>query len=368
MGPGQVVGLKLEETIRNFVDLQKDNENCKYFKKAQKYYTTLAQRAAKSYQVIDIYGFTLDQFGLAEMKALAEKTGGYMLINEMYNSKVFKDTFKKVFDKDANGDLKYGFNGEITVHCSKDLKISGCIGQCTSLKRTGPQVAEVEIGQGGTTAWYLGGLDRNSSLAFYLDVPVPPAGKENVLTAKSAFLQFVTQYKHPSGQLRLRVTTVQRRFADPNNVFDLVQGFDQEATCIIVARLGIAKTENEEPVEVLRWLDKMLIRLVTKFAHYKKDDLQSFNMPKEFALYPQFIYHLRRSNFIQTVACSPDESAYYRAAICRENVTNSLVMIQPALLMYTFDDPQPQPVMLDIENMKNNVILLQDTFFHVVIW
>lgn len=368
MGPGQVVGIKLEETIRNFVDLQKDNENCKYFKKAQKYYTTLAQRAAKAYQVIDIYGFTLDQFGLAEMRALAEKTGGYMIINEMYNSRVFKDTFKKVFEKDANGDLKYGFNGEITVHASKELKISGCIGQCTSLKKTGPQVSETEIGQGGTTAWYLGGLDRNLTLAFYLDVPASQPGKENILTAKMGFLQFVTQYKHPSGQLRLRVTTVTRRFADPNNMFDLVQGFDQEATCIIVGRLGIAKAEIEEPVEVLRWLDKMLIRLVTKFASYKRDDLQSFNMPKEFALYPQFIYHLRRSNFIQTVACSPDESAYYRAALCRENVTNSLVMIQPALLMYTFDDPQPQPVMLDIENMKNNVILLQDTFFHVVIW
>ena len=88
MGPGQVVGLKLEETIRNFVDLQKENENCKHYKKAQKFYTTLAQRASRGYQVIDIYGFTLDQFGLAEMKALSEKTGGYMLINEMYNSRV----------------------------------------------------------------------------------------------------------------------------------------------------------------------------------------------------------------------------------------------------------------------------------------
>lgn len=368
MGAGQVVGVKLQETIRNFVDLQKDNENCKFYKKAQKYYTTLAQRASKAFQVIDIYGFALDQFGLAEMKALSETTGGFMIINEMFKSKVFKETFKKVFEKDANGDLKYGFNGEITVHASKELKIPGCIGPCTSLKKAGPQVSENEVGQGGTTTWYIGGLDRNLTLAFYLDVPVPQPGKENVLTTKMGYLQFATQYKHPSGQLRFRVTTVARRFADPLSTLDLIQGFDQEATCILVARLGILKAETEEPSEVLRWLDKMLIRLIARFAGYEKGDLQTFNLPKELALYPQFIYHLRRSNFIQTVACSPDESAYYRAAICRENVTNSLVMIQPALLMYTFDDPQPQPVMLDIENMRNNVILLQDTFFHVVIW
>ena len=350
------------------MDLNKENENCKYYKKAQKFYTALAQRAGKSYQVVDIYGFTLDQFGLAEMRSLAEKTGGYMLINEMFNSRVFKETFKKVFEKDDSGDLKYGFNGEISVHCSKDLKVAGCIGPCTSQKKGGPQVSENEIGQAGTSAWYLGGLDRNSTLAFYIDVPSSQPGKETNVGSKMGFLQFATHYKHPNGQVRLRVTTVHRRFADANNIFDLVHGFDQEACCILVARLGINKAETEEPLEVLRWLDKMLIRMVSKFASYKREDIQSFNMPKEFALYPQFIYHLRRSNFIQTVACSPDESAYYRAALVRENCTNTMVMIQPALLTYTFDDPQPQPVQLDIENMKNNVILLLDTFFHVVIW
>ena len=43
-------------------------------------------------------------------------------------------------------------------------------------------------------------------------------------------------------------------------------------------------------------------------------------------------------------------------------------MIQPALLQYSFDSPQPQPVLLDIVSLKNNVILLLDTFFHVLIW
>jgi len=43
-------------------------------------------------------------------------------------------------------------------------------------------------------------------------------------------------------------------------------------------------------------------------------------------------------------------------------------MIQPALLMYTFENPQPVPVLLDIDSMKNNVILLLDTFFYVVVW
>jgi len=90
---------------------------------------------------------------------------------------------------------------------------------------------------------------------------------------------------------------------------------------------------------VLKWLDRSLIRLVARFAEYRKDDILSFKLPKEFQLYPQFMYHLRRSHFIQTFGASPDETTFYRASLIRENVTNALVMIQPALLMYTLECP-----------------------------
>merc|ERR1712083_805522 len=101
---------------------------------------------------------------------------------------------------------------------------------------------------------------------------------------------------------------------------------------------------------------------------YRKDEPASFHLTPEFTIFPQFMYHLRRSNFLQTFNASPDETAHYRTLIVRENTMNSLVMIQPALLQYSFEDPQPQPVLLDAASLKPNVILLLDAFFHVVIW
>lgn len=53
-----------------------------------------------------------------------------------------------------------------------------------------------------------------------------------------------------------------------------------------MARLGILKTESEEAIEVLKWLDRCLIRLVGRFGEYKKDDPSSFRISKEFQLYP----------------------------------------------------------------------------------
>ena len=92
----------------------------------------------------------------------------------------------------------------------------------------------------------------------------------------------------------------------------------------------------------------------------------SLRLTRHFSIYPQFMFHLRRSVFIQVFNCSPDETAYYRFIINNENVSNGLVMIQPALLSYSFNGP-PEPVLLDAVSIKPDVILLLDTFFHVVV-
>jgi len=59
----------------------------------------------------------------------------------------------------------------------------------------------------------------------------------------------------------------------------------------------------------------------------------------------------------------------YSTMLVRENVMNSLVMIQPALLEYSFEAGPPRPVLLDVASMqRKDVILLLDSFFHVVVW
>ena len=41
--------------------------------------------------------------------------------------------------------------------------------------------------------------------------------------------------------------------------------------------------------DVLRWVDRSLIKLSSKFAEYRKDDPTSFRLTPEFNLYPQFM-------------------------------------------------------------------------------
>jgi hypothetical protein len=43
---------------------------------------------------------------------------------------------------------------------------------------------------------------------------------------------------------------------------NIAASFDQEAAAILMARLAIYRAETEEGPDVLRWLDRQLIRLV----------------------------------------------------------------------------------------------------------
>lgn len=91
-------------------------------------------------------------------------------MTDSFGNPVFKESFKKFFEVDANGELKMGFLSKTTVTCSKEVKVSGAIGQVTSMKQKNQFVADTEIGVGQTNAWYIGGLDPNKSIAFYFDI------------------------------------------------------------------------------------------------------------------------------------------------------------------------------------------------------
>eukprot|EP00123_Amoebidium_parasiticum_P016638 comp23528_c2_seq3/m.39562 comp23528_c2_seq3/g.39562 ORF comp23528_c2_seq3/g.39562 comp23528_c2_seq3/m.39562 type:complete len:764 (-) comp23528_c2_seq3:258-2549(-) len=362
-GPGMVVGNELKETIRSWHDIEKGDAS--HLKKAQKHYDALALRAANSGHVVDLYTCALDQTGLHEMKSLVNMTGGNMTLGDSFTSSLFKQTYQKVFTKDHRQEYNMVFNATVDVKCSKELKVCGVIGSCQSLDRKGPAVSENEIGIGGTSAWRLCGLDPTTTLGVYFEVVNQHT---QPITTPVGVIQFQTFFQTANGQRRLRVTTVARNWANAQgNPQYVASGFDQEAAAVMMARIAAFRGENDEGADVLRWLDRMLIRLCQKFGEYNKEQPASFRLSETFSLYPQFMFHLRRSQFLQVFNNSPDETAYYRNRLNKADVMDSLVMIQPSLIAYSFQGP-PVPVLLDSSSIASDRILLLDAFFYILIW
>ncbi|XP_022871723.1 protein transport protein SEC23-like [Olea europaea var. sylvestris] len=134
-----------------------------------------------------------------------------------------------------------------------------------------------------------------------------------------------------------------------------------------MARLASYKMEMEEGFDATRWLDRNLIRLCSKFGDYRKDDPSSFTLNPCFSLLPQFMFNLRRSQFVQVFNNSPDETAYFRILLNREIISNAAVMIQPSLISYSFNS-LPAPALLDVSSIGPDRILLLDSYFSVVIF
>eukprot|EP00252_Welwitschia_mirabilis_P010672 TRINITY_DN2409_c0_g2_i1.p1 TRINITY_DN2409_c0_g2~~TRINITY_DN2409_c0_g2_i1.p1 ORF type:complete len:767 (+),score=109.01 TRINITY_DN2409_c0_g2_i1:318-2618(+) len=365
-GPGTIVSKDLSEPVRSHKDLDKDA--APHFHKAVKFYDSLAKQLVNDGHVLDLFACALDQVGVAEMKVAVERTGGLVVLAESFGHSVFKDSFKRIFEVGDNA-LGLAFNGTFEAFCSKDIKIQGIIGPCTSMEKKGPSCADTVIGQGNTTSWKMCGVDKSTSLTVFFDVA---PGDQSTSTMQAAnqvlFLQFHTHYQHPDGQMRVRVTTVSRRWVDGStNTEDLVAGFDQETAAVVMARLASFKMETEEEFNATRWLDRCLIRVCSRFGDYRKDEISTFSLNPSFAILPQFMFNLRRSQFVQVFNNSPDETAYFRMLLNKENVSNSVVMIQPSLISYSFNAP-PEPALLDVASIAPDRILLLDAYFSVVVF
>ncbi|RMJ03416.1 Protein transport protein SEC23 [Fusarium euwallaceae] len=364
-GPGMVVGPELREPIRSHHDI--DRDNVKYYKKALKFYDNLAKRTAHNGHIIDIFAGCLDQVGLLEMKGLCNSTGGHMILTDSFTSSMFKQSFVRIFEKDGDENLLMGFNAVLEVLTTKELKVTGLIGHAVSLNKKSISVGETECGIGNTCSWKMCGIDPKSSYGIYFEIAGQgPATHQQA--PQNGMMQFLTYYQHSSGQFHLRVTTISRPLSSPAGDPAIAQSFDQEAAAVLMSRIAVFKAEVDDGPDVLRWVDRMLIRLCSRFADYRKDDPSSFRLEKNFTLYPQFMFHLRRSQFLQVFNNSPDETAFYRHVLNHEDVSNSLVMIQPTLDSYTFDQDGGQPVLLDSASIQPTHILLLDTFFHILIF
>ncbi|KAJ6858080.1 hypothetical protein NC652_040580 [Populus alba x Populus x berolinensis] len=364
-GPGAIISKDLSDPVRSHKDLDKDA--APYFKKAVKFYDSLAKQLVSQGHVLDLFASALDQVGVAEMKVAVERTGGLVVLSESFGHSVFKDSFKRVFD---SGEKSLGlcFNGTLEINCSKDIKIQGIIGPCTSLEKKGPSVADTVIGEGNTTAWKMCGLDKSSCFTVFFDISSSEKSNAPGSANPQLYLQFLTSYQNPEGMTLLRVTTVTRRWVDSAvNSEELVQGFDQETAAVVMARFTSLKMESEEGFDATRWLDRNLIRFCSKFGEYRKDDPSSFTLNSFFSFFPQFMFNLRRSQFVQVFNNSPDETAYFRMLLNRENITNAAVMIQPSLISYSFNS-LPQPALLDVASIGADRILLLDSYFSVVIF
>ena len=368
VGPGAVTSDVLTDMMRSHHDITKDN--AAFLTSGTAYNDALACRAAQAGHVVDIFTCCLDQTGLLEQIGFLRRGGGVSVLEDSFCGKEFQESFRRIFVPHAGEEeLDMAFNATLEVHMSKELRVMGMIGPGISGGKKGTAVSETSVGVGGTTAWRIAAADHRTSPSFFFEVVNP---HNQAIATPFGMVQFITNYTLSTGEKAMRVTTIARSWA--NYVQDAAAaqqqveaGFDQETAAVVMARVAMTKTDIDSPFDIIRWVDRSLIRFVQKVAQYTKDQPASFALQPHFSLFPQFMFHLRRSPFLQVFNNSPDETAWQRYLLMREKVGNCVTMIQPTLDRYSFNGP-PEPALLSAHTLSPDCILLLDTFFQVVIW
>ncbi|KAJ3426147.1 protein transport protein sec23 [Anaeramoeba flamelloides] len=378
-GKGQIVDREFDNPIRSHHDLLKGS--AKYTKESFSFYDNLGKIANQIGISVDLFGCSFDQIGCYEMRTLISKTGGKLLITDKFNSDIFKNSFLHLFKNKKQSQqqqqqeeeeeeeiiLETGFNGLLEVNTTAELQILGVIGNCEKFSKTGKAKIneKFSVGIGKTNRWKMNTIDPQKNYAFYFSVINDE--KNPIQPKKIGLVQFKTISYDSNGRIRVRVTTSGHLFGDfASNSTMLKQSFDQETAAVLVSMLAVERTKTEKTGSVLRWLDKSLIQVCKKFAYFDKTGISSFQLSPYFSYYPQFMYHLRRSHFLNIFGDSPDETTYFSHSLYKENVSNSILMFQPILQSFSMNG-QPSPVLLNMGSIQKDNILLLDTFFLVLI-
>ncbi|KAK1350515.1 GTPase-activating protein S23 [Hamiltosporidium tvaerminnensis] len=342
-GPGCLASLSLSDNIRSNNDILKGKAD--YYKKGIEYYNKLGHRMVGIGVSLDILAATLYDVGIEEMRGMTDMTGGCVVMAQDFDKEIYISSIKKLYSLHENEteDLhspKYGFNARLKVLSSKNLVFKGVLG----LGASQPSTHKINY------------LRSTTNLTLLFENGVVQAGEKG-------FIQLLMQYVRPDGRLILRVTSLLREFDDSHSK-DVKESFDQEAAVVLISRM-ISGVEDD--MDLIRRIDRGLIRFVKKFGSFIKGDLESVCLPDNMVYYPNFIYFLRRSLIVQRETSSPDENAYYRNLVMRERVNECMTMIVPTLISFHYQG-EIKPVEMDSKSLKDDCILLLDTFHNVVLW
>ncbi|KAH9954144.1 hypothetical protein BGW80DRAFT_1439788 [Lactifluus volemus] len=245
-----------------------DRDPVKHFKRASE--IGLAKRASNNGHAIDLFA-----------GSLPNSTNGVIVLSDSFSTSTFKQSFLRVFNKGDQGNLAMGFNATFDVQTTKELKVSGLIGQAISDRKK------------PACAWELNTISPRTAEA----------------QGSRSLIQFVTHHQHSTGQMRLHVATIARNFAEAGSP-GIAASIDQEAAAVLVAHIAVVKADLNDSPDVLRWLVCMLTRLCPP----------SFRLADNFSIYPQLMFHLRHGQFLQVFNKTPPQPVLLDSISIRHDV------------------------------------------------
>lgn len=142
----------------------------------------------------------------------------------------------------------------------------------------------------------------------------------------------------------------------------------QKAVAALLVRQAVAKADGGASApEMLKWIDRLLIKMMRTLCSFSKGNPGSVMLPREAGILPGLVFHMRRSAVLRTSGASPDRSCFFRLLASTLDTFSSLVMVQPTLIGYQPGDGSGRPLPLEPASVTPDRVLLLDSFTQLVV-
>ncbi|ODV71416.1 vWA-like protein [Cyberlindnera jadinii NRRL Y-1542] len=335
VGPGQVVSLSKRETIRTFNDITKGR--AKLMDKARTFYKSL-----KDLYVCSFIS-SLDQTGLFEMQSCMNS----VTLVDSFNTNLFKQSLSQTIES--------GSIAQMEVLTSKEITIRGFLGPGAINKaRKSGNLNDEPLGKSGSNSIKFVQLSNTSmGILFHMDTVAYASERSKI--GSYVYVQIRTWVKG-----KLRVTTLKKPTLNNEGV-KLENGFNQEAWIVLLMRLYCWQELQMKDFDY----NQRLVQLFQKFGTFIPQEPDTFQLPQNFRLLPHIWQHLPCTPIVQIVNKTPDEWCYYALTFSHVDLHDCMKILYPLLL--EFDTDKEREVPLTASSIKSNVILLMDTYFHVIV-
>ncbi|ESW35239.1 hypothetical protein PHAVU_001G218200 [Phaseolus vulgaris] len=210
------------------------------------------------------------------------------------------------------------------------------------------------------TALYIQMLSVEETQSFSLSMET-----EGDIRSDFVFFQFAIQYSNVYQADVSRVITVRLPTVDSISAYlESVQ--DEVATVLIAKRTLLRAKNHSDAIDMRSTIDERIKDIALKFgSQLPKSKLHSF--PKELALLPELLFHLRRGPLLGSIIGHEDERSVLRNLFLNASFDLSLRMVAPRCLMHREGGTFEELPAYDLA-MQSDAAVVLDHGTDVFIW
>lgn len=95
-------------------------------------------------------------------------------------------------------------------------------------------------------------------------------------------------------------------------------GFNERAATVLLARwVAYDSDQQHDTIDLSACLDSHLVTLTKGMAAFTPNAPESVVLPPAFENFPEYVFHLRRSPFLNVFNNAPDETVFFRHLLFR---------------------------------------------------